>query len=127
MPLWFRRALRCKDRLSFLLLPTMAMLGGAGGLGPAWTRGEIEAPLGEKVQGSMTMAVYTLAQQRRLGVDEAGNPAALTVGLSSMAFQGTALALGAEDPALATLKPLLDAMPFGEMARVRHPHAIAAL
>jgi hypothetical protein len=46
-----------------------------GALGPAWTRGEIEAPLGEKSMGSWTAAVYTSEQQARLGVDEEGQPA----------------------------------------------------
>jgi len=41
-------------------------------LGPAWTRGEIEAPAGEKQMGSMTAAVYTEEQQARFGVDEEG-------------------------------------------------------
>jgi len=47
-----------------------------GVLGPAWTRGELEAPQGEKSMGSWTAAVYTPEQQARLGVDETGQPAA---------------------------------------------------
>ena len=50
------------------------MLGGAGSLGPAWTRGEIEAPAGEKDMGTWVSAVYTAEQQARLGVDESGAP-----------------------------------------------------
>jgi hypothetical protein len=50
----------------------MATVGGTGGLGPAWTRGEIEAPAGEKDMGSFTVAVYTEEQQQRLNVDENG-------------------------------------------------------
>ena len=49
-------------------------VGGKQGLGPAWTRGEIEAPQGEKSMGSWTAAVYTAEQQARLGVDEVGRP-----------------------------------------------------
>ena len=50
-------------------------IGGAGGLGPAWTRGGIEAPAGEKNMGSWTSACYTAEQQARLGVDENGDKA----------------------------------------------------
>lgn len=35
------------------------MLGGKGGMGPAWTRGEIEAPAAEKNMGTYTAAVYS--------------------------------------------------------------------
>lgn len=52
------------------------MLGGQAGLGPAWTRGEIEAPAGEKSVGTSTIGVYTSEQQSRLGVDEFGEMAA---------------------------------------------------
>ena len=48
------------------------MVGGPAGLGPAWTRGEIERPAGTKSMGSWTAAVYTPEQQLRLGVDEQG-------------------------------------------------------
>lgn len=44
------------------------------GLGPAWTRGEMERPEGEREMDGWTAAVYTLEQQARLGVDEEGNP-----------------------------------------------------
>ena len=58
--------------------PTAAVTGGnillSGALGPAWTRGEIEAPQGEKSMGSWTAAVYTSEQQARMGVDEEGQP-----------------------------------------------------
>ena len=40
--------------------------------GPAWTRGELEAPAGEKDLGTSVQAVYTAEQQARLGVDEHG-------------------------------------------------------
>ena len=40
--------------------------------GPAWTRGELEAPAGEKDLGTSVQAVYTAEQQARLGVDENG-------------------------------------------------------
>ena len=50
----------------------MATVGGTGGLGPAWTRGDIEAPAGEKDMGTWTAAVYTPEQQERLNVDEQG-------------------------------------------------------
>ena len=46
--------------------------GGMGTIGPAYTRGEIEPPAGEKDMGGWTAAVYTAEQQRRLGVDESG-------------------------------------------------------
>ena len=44
----------------------------SGGLGPAWTRGEIERPQGERDMGSWTASFYTPEQQQRLGVDEQG-------------------------------------------------------
>jgi len=43
-------------------------------LGPAWTRGEIEAPEGEKDMGTWKKKVYTPEQQQRLEVDENGEP-----------------------------------------------------
>ncbi len=49
-----------------------AVLGGTAGLGPAFTRGEIEPPAGEKTVGGATIGVYTAEQQLRLGVDEEG-------------------------------------------------------
>jgi len=52
------------------------MCGGPGSLGPAWTRGEIERPEGEKNMGTWTAAVYTEEQQCRLGVNEMGEPIA---------------------------------------------------
>ena len=48
------------------------MCGGYKTLGPAWTRGEIEKPLGEESRGTWTAAVYTEEQQARLGVDKTG-------------------------------------------------------
>ena len=42
-------------------------------MGPAWTRGEIEKPAGEKDMGSYKALVYTEEQQARLGIDEEGN------------------------------------------------------
>ena len=52
--------------------------GGTQGLGPAWTRGGIEAPLGEKNMGGWTAAVYTPEQQApalRLNPNPKPNPA----------------------------------------------------
>lgn len=54
-----------------------------GLLGPAHTRGDIEAPVGTKDMGDWKAAVYTGEQQLRLGVDEEGNklaPKGLSVG-----------------------------------------------
>jgi len=53
--------------------PQQPLIGGVGGLGPAWTRGEIEKPAGEKSMGTYTVNFYTEEQQKRLGVDENGN------------------------------------------------------
>ena len=51
----------------------IGMLGGSGGIGPAWTYDPtMEKPKGEKNMGSYTAAVYTKEQQKRLGVDENG-------------------------------------------------------
>ena len=52
------------------------MIGGAAGIGPAWTRGEMEPPAGEKSMGSSIAAVYTPEQQARLNVTEYGEPVA---------------------------------------------------
>ena len=41
-------------------------------IGPAFTRGLIEPPKGEKKNGSWTMSVYTKEQQARLNVNEYG-------------------------------------------------------
>ena len=43
-------------------------------MGPAWTRGEMERPAGEKSMGTWTAAVFTPEQQARLHVDEMGEP-----------------------------------------------------
>jgi hypothetical protein len=43
-----------------------------GMIGPAWTRGEIEAPAGSKDMGGWQAAVYSEEQQKRLRVDEHG-------------------------------------------------------
>jgi len=40
--------------------------------GPAWTRGELEKPAGERDMGTWKAAVYTDAQKLRLGVDSEG-------------------------------------------------------
>ena len=50
------------------------MVGGLGGIGPAWTRGEMERPAGEKDMGTWKAAIYTEEQQARLGVTEEGVP-----------------------------------------------------
>ena len=47
-----------------------------GRVGPAWTRGEMEAPAGEKDMGGYVVAAYTEEQQTRLCVDEKGNKVA---------------------------------------------------
>ena len=49
-------------------------VGGKQGLGPAWTRGEIEAPQGEKSMGSWTAAVYTPEQQANPNPNPKPNP-----------------------------------------------------
>lgn len=49
-----------------------ALLGGAAGMGPAWTRGEAEAPAGKQNMGTWVGAVYTAEQQARMGVDASG-------------------------------------------------------
>ena len=42
-------------------------------LPPAWVRGEIERPEGERNMGTWVAAVYTPEQQQRLGVDAFGH------------------------------------------------------
>jgi hypothetical protein len=55
-------------------LEKRALVGGfADAVGPAWTRGGIEAPVGTENRGSWKAAVYTREQQTRLGVDAQGN------------------------------------------------------
>ena len=51
-----------------------ARLGGKGGVGPAWTRGEQEPPADTKDMGGWVAAVYSPEQQSRLRVDETGSP-----------------------------------------------------
>lgn len=43
-------------------------------IGPPWTRGEMEAPRGEKDMGGWTASVFDEEQQERLGIDEMGIP-----------------------------------------------------
>ena len=74
------------------------MIGGQAGLGPAWTRGEIEAPAGEKNMGSWTAAVYTEEQQARLRVTEMGEK--LGVDGNVLPGRGTPFTVGA--PAVPT-------------------------
>ena len=52
--------------------PTLRDPQSRSSLGPAWTRGEIEAPAGTKEMGAWKAAVYTPEQQMRLAVDEQG-------------------------------------------------------
>ncbi|KOO27617.1 hypothetical protein Ctob_011189, partial [Chrysochromulina tobinii] len=52
--------------------PPEAAATGLGSLGPAWTRGELERPAGEKDMGGWKAAVYTEEQQARLGIDAEG-------------------------------------------------------
>lgn len=44
-------------------------------MGPAYTRGELEPPAGEKDMGTWTARIYTKEQQQRLQIDEFGAPA----------------------------------------------------
>ena len=60
--------------ISALASTVNMFVGGRAGVGPAWTRGEMERPAGEKSMGTWTAAVYTPEQQARLGVDEMGQP-----------------------------------------------------
>ena len=53
-------------------IPAAGMLGGSGGLGPAYTRGEVEAPAGKKEMLGFMANVYTAEQQARLGINEIG-------------------------------------------------------
>ena len=75
------------------------MLGGQAGMGPAWTRGEMEAPAGEKTAGTSVQAVYTAEQQARLGVSETGEataaPAAAAAAWPQMVGQDGATAVAA--------------------------------
>ena len=71
----FQTPIDCDSSTAAVLSTSSTEAAGAvGALGPAWTRGEIEAPQGEKSMGSWTAAVYTAEQQARLGVDEVGRP-----------------------------------------------------
>ena len=55
--------------------PPEAAATGLDALGPAWTRGELERPAGEKDMGGWKAAVFTEEQQARLGIDAEGHPA----------------------------------------------------
>ena len=48
--------------------------GAASVTGPAWTRGEIEKPAGERDMGGWTSTFYSTEQQQRLQVDQYGVP-----------------------------------------------------
>eukprot|EP00618_Florenciella_parvula_P035784 CAMPEP_0119478320 /NCGR_PEP_ID=MMETSP1344-20130328/8113_1 /TAXON_ID=236787 /ORGANISM="Florenciella parvula, Strain CCMP2471" /LENGTH=586 /DNA_ID=CAMNT_0007512483 /DNA_START=41 /DNA_END=1797 /DNA_ORIENTATION=+ len=70
------------------------MLGGSGGIGPAWTRGEIEKPAGEKDMGSWKALVYTEEQQARLGVNEAGEKVEAEAAAAAPAIVGGKAGIG---------------------------------
>jgi len=63
-------------------------------VGPAWTRGEIEKPAGEKNMGTWTAGVYTPEQQARLGVDEQGTKVAPAAALELRAAPAAAPTAG---------------------------------
>ena len=52
-------------------------------IGPAWIRGEIEAPTESKNMGSWIASVYSEEQQNRLNVDEFGEKQKVTKDLKS--------------------------------------------
>ena len=64
--------------------------GGAvtGVMGPAWTRGLIEQPQGEKDMGGWKAAVYTEEQQARLNVSEDGTPVSAAEAVVSSDAEG---------------------------------------
>jgi hypothetical protein len=66
--------------------PVTTVLGGKGGLPPAWVLAGLEAPAGTKDMGSWKAAVYTAEQQARLGVDETGHKAEHKVGIVGPAW-----------------------------------------
>ena len=75
------------------------MCGGRGSIGPAWARGEVEKPRGQESRGTWTAAVYTLAQQARLNVDEKGSPVKVSTLGGLAGVTGPAWTLGqAEAP-----------------------------
>eukprot|EP00929_Paragymnodinium_shiwhaense_P106174 TRINITY_DN7136_c0_g2_i1.p1 TRINITY_DN7136_c0_g2~~TRINITY_DN7136_c0_g2_i1.p1 ORF type:complete len:202 (-),score=14.37 TRINITY_DN7136_c0_g2_i1:226-741(-) len=59
---------------SLALGPTDPVVKAQSGVGPAWTRGKMEPPAGDKDMGGWIARVYTEEQQKRLGVDENGVP-----------------------------------------------------
>ena len=61
-----------------------ASLGGKGGLGPAWARGEQEPLADTKDMGGWVAAVYSTEQQSRLRVDETGSPLPASAPLQSV-------------------------------------------
>ena len=63
-------------------------VGRLGALGPAYTRGEIEAPAGERSEGTAIIGVYTPEQQARLGVDEFGEKAANRLEIRAAKMEG---------------------------------------
>jgi len=65
---------RTARRAALVFILASMFVGGRAGMGPAWTRGEMERPAGEKSMGTWTAAVYTEEQQERLNVDEMGEP-----------------------------------------------------
>ena len=83
----------CKDSVVFLLqvAPQKSL---HMGLGPAWTRDEIEAPAATRDMGSWTASVYTAEQQARLNVDVNGQQC-----VSSAPMQSSQPGTGGADPA----------------------------
>jgi len=50
-------------------------------IGPAWTRGEIEKPAGERNMGGWNSSYYTTSQRERLHVDQSGAPLLNSAGI----------------------------------------------
>ena len=85
-----------------------------GAVGPAWTRGEIEGPAGERDMGGWTAGFYTPEQQARLGVDEQGGPAAAAAaGNAGSLWEGDCGGEScADDPAAAAVAAVEDPADF---------------
>eukprot|EP00040_Diaphanoeca_grandis_P020126 m.106915 g.106915 ORF g.106915 m.106915 type:complete len:135 (-) comp27758_c0_seq1:131-535(-) len=65
---------------------------------PAWTRGEIEPPAGEKTEGGAVLGVYTEEQQARLGVNEWGEKVQVRQVVGGKDLRPTWLKNGLEKP-----------------------------
>jgi hypothetical protein len=93
--------------------------GAASVIGPAWTRGEIEKPAGERDMGDWTSTFYTTEQQQRLRVDQFGVPLLDSNGVPLQSFLNSDWLKGAATSCGFEVQSLVPAKSFTGLVLVR--------